>query len=137
MNRLDVLSIGSPMVEFKQTRPGDPHYLQGFGGDTSNMAIAAARRGARTGYVARIGDDEFGRLFLALWRAEGVDTRGASTMEELRTQGRFAPAPCRFRRRPPAAPGERFPCRLRAAPAWASASLRKSARDAGGSHRRS
>lgn len=78
MNRLDIVSIGEPMVEFNQTRPGDPHYLQGYGGDTSNMVIAAARSGARTGYVTRIGDDEFGRMFLALWRAEGVDTRGVA-----------------------------------------------------------
>ena len=40
------------------------------------MIIAAARSGARTGYVTRLGDDEFGRMFLELWRKEGVDTRG-------------------------------------------------------------
>jgi 2-dehydro-3-deoxygluconokinase len=64
------------MVEFNQTQPGEPGYLQGFGGDSSNMIIAAARTGARTAYATRIGDDEFGRMFLALWQAEGVDTRG-------------------------------------------------------------
>ena len=78
MSRLDIVAIGEPMAEFNQTRPGDPHYLQGYGGDTSNMVIAAARSGARTGYVTRIGDDVFGRMFLALWRAEGVDTRGVA-----------------------------------------------------------
>ena len=40
---LDIVSIGEPMVEFNQTDPGAPRYLQGFGGDTSNMVIAAAR----------------------------------------------------------------------------------------------
>ncbi len=70
---IDVVSIGEPMVEFNQTDPGAPRYLQGFGGDTSNMVIAAARSGARSGYVTRLGDDEFGRMFLDLWRAEGVD----------------------------------------------------------------
>ena len=64
------------MVEFNQTRPGERNFLQGFGGDTSNMIIAAARSGARTAYVTRIGDDEFGRLFLELWKREGVDTGG-------------------------------------------------------------
>jgi 2-dehydro-3-deoxygluconokinase len=85
VNRLDVVSIGEPMVEFNQTRPGDPRYLQGFGGDTSNMAIATARSGARAGYVTRVGDDEFGRMFLALWRAEGVDTRGVAVDAEAHT----------------------------------------------------
>lgn len=70
---VDIVSIGEPMVEFNQTDPGTPRYLQGFGGDTSNMVIAAARSGARSGYVTRLGDDEFGRMFLGLWRAEGVD----------------------------------------------------------------
>jgi 2-dehydro-3-deoxygluconokinase len=69
----DILAIGEPMVEFNQTRPGDPQYLQGFGGDTSNMAIAAARQGARVAYFTRLGDDRFGRMFLNLWAGEGVD----------------------------------------------------------------
>jgi 2-dehydro-3-deoxygluconokinase len=73
---IDIVSIGEPMVEFNQTSPGDPHYLQGFGGDSSNMIIAAARSGARAAYLTRLGDDEFGRMFLALWKAEGVDASG-------------------------------------------------------------
>jgi len=81
----DIVSIGEPMVEFNQTRPGEPNYLQGYGGDSSNMIIAAARSGARTGYVTRIGDDEFGRMFLALWRSEGVDTRGAAVDPQAHT----------------------------------------------------
>jgi dihydroxyacid dehydratase/phosphogluconate dehydratase len=58
------------------TRPraGQPNYLQGFGGDTSNAVIAAARAGARTAYLSRVGDDGFGRSLLDLWRREGVDT---------------------------------------------------------------
>jgi len=78
MSAIDILSIGEPMVEFNQTRRGDPNYLQGFGGDSSNLAIAAARSGARAAYVTRLGDDEFARLFLALWKEEGVDTRGVT-----------------------------------------------------------
>jgi 2-dehydro-3-deoxygluconokinase len=71
-----IVSIGEPMVEFNQTRPSERTYLQGFGGDTSNTIIAAARSGGRAAYVTRVGDDEFGRLFLELWKREGVDTSG-------------------------------------------------------------
>jgi 2-dehydro-3-deoxygluconokinase len=71
-----ILALGEPMIEFNQTTPGRPDYLQGFGGDTSNAIIACARQGASTGYLTRLGDDEFGRMFLDLWRAEGVDTAG-------------------------------------------------------------
>jgi 2-dehydro-3-deoxygluconokinase len=68
-----IVSIGEAMIEFNQTRPGEREYLQGFGGDTSNMIIAAARQGARAAYVTRLGDDEFARMLLKLWAAEGVD----------------------------------------------------------------
>ena len=44
----DVVALGEALVEFNQTRPGEPQYLQGFGGDTSNAAIAAARAGPGT-----------------------------------------------------------------------------------------
>jgi 2-dehydro-3-deoxygluconokinase len=70
----DVTALGEGMVEFNQTTPGQPNYLQGFGGDTSNAVIAAARAGARTAYLSRVGDDGFGRSLLELWRREGVDT---------------------------------------------------------------
>ena len=45
------------------------------GGKGSNAAVAAARQDAQVALIARIGDDDFGRMGLALWQAEGVDTR--------------------------------------------------------------
>jgi ribokinase len=44
------------------------------GGKGSNAAVAAARQGARVALIARIGDDEFGRMGLALWHSEGIAT---------------------------------------------------------------
>ena len=70
----DVVALGEALVEFNQTRPGEPQYLQGFGGDTSNAVIAAARAGARTAYLTRLGSDAFGQALLDLWAREGVDT---------------------------------------------------------------
>jgi 2-dehydro-3-deoxygluconokinase len=75
MNKtFDIVAIGEAMVEFNQTGDaGGRTYLQGFGGDTSNAVIAAARQGARCAYVTRLGNDDFGLMCLELWRAEGVD----------------------------------------------------------------
>ena len=71
---LDILAYGEPMVEFNQTGEGGGRlYLQGFGGDSSNFAIAAARQGARVGYFSALGDDGNGRMLRALWDEEGVD----------------------------------------------------------------
>ena len=72
----DVAALGEPMVEFNQTHPGQPQYLQGFGGDTSNAVIAAARAGAKTTYLTRLGADRFGDLLMGLWQGESVDTSG-------------------------------------------------------------
>ncbi len=72
-----ILALGEPMVEFNQTGAGDGRlYLQGFGGDTSNFAIAAARQGARAGCIGALGDDANGRALRALWDREGVDHQG-------------------------------------------------------------
>jgi 2-dehydro-3-deoxygluconokinase len=71
-----VVALGEPMIEFNQTRPGEASYRQGFGGDTTNFAIAVARQGVSAGYLTRLGNDEFGKLFMRLWKDEGVDTRG-------------------------------------------------------------
>ncbi len=73
---LDIVALGEAMVEFNQTRPGEPHYLQGFGGDTSNATIAAARAGANTAYLTRLGNDLFGDQLLQLWATEQVYCAG-------------------------------------------------------------
>ena len=86
MSRPDIVAIGEPLIEFNQTRgTGARAYLQGFGGDTSNMAIAAARLGAHVAYVTRLGNDAFGRMFLDLWRDERVDATGVDTDPESPT----------------------------------------------------
>ena len=71
---LDILAIGEPMMEFAATtREGERLFLPGFGGDTANAIVAAARQGARTAYFTALGQDAFGDEFIALWQREGVD----------------------------------------------------------------
>ena len=82
MSDLDILSIGEPLMELAEVERGAERlYLPGFGGDVSNVAVAAARQGAKTGMLTALGDDAFGRAFLDLWDAEGVD-RGAVRLVE-------------------------------------------------------
>ena len=80
-----IVSLGEPLYEFNQIPGEERKYLQGFGGDTSNAAIAAARQSASVAYVTRLGDDEFGKQFLALWRAEGVDVSGVAIDHDAHT----------------------------------------------------
>ncbi len=74
---LDVLSLGEAMVELS-ARERVPlrdagTFDLGWGGDTSNVAVAVRRLGRSSGYVTKVGDDEFGANLLSLWRREGVD----------------------------------------------------------------
>lgn len=83
---IDILSMGEPMVEFNQTREGDGStFLRGCGGDTSNFAVAAARQGARAGYISAVGADSNGALLRAMWKAEGVDDRYVLTTPDAPT----------------------------------------------------
>jgi 2-dehydro-3-deoxygluconokinase len=75
-----ILAYGEAMVEFNQTGDaGGRLYLQGFGGDSSNFAIAAARQRASVGYLSAVGDDRHGAMLRALWAAEGVDAHAVRT----------------------------------------------------------
>lgn len=70
----DIVCLGEPLIEFNRPKEGDGRtWLQGFGGDSQNVAIAAARQGASTGYLASLGQDWMGDAFMDLWKAEGVD----------------------------------------------------------------
>ncbi len=68
----DLLAIGEALVELNQPKDGAP-FAQGFGGDTSNAMIAAARLDAAAGYFTAVGADRFGQALTELWLKEGVD----------------------------------------------------------------
>ena len=67
----ELVCLGEPLYELN--REPDGRYLPGFGGDTLNVAISAARLGASSAYVTRLGTDIFGEELLALMQRERVD----------------------------------------------------------------
>lgn len=76
---VDIVCMGEPLIEFNQREAGVPQFQMGHGGDTSNAAIAAARSGARVGYLTAVGDDAFGASLRDLWAREGVDQASVVT----------------------------------------------------------
>lgn len=70
--QLDLLCLGEPMVEFNAQQDG--RWIYGFGGDVSNVAIAAARQNAKVGLLTRLGADSFGDDLLKFWIGEGIKT---------------------------------------------------------------
>ena len=74
-----LVSIGEPLIEFNRPREGDGRtWLQGFGGDSQNVAIAAVRQGSSAGYITSLGQDWMGDAFLELWQSEGLDASRVS-----------------------------------------------------------
>lgn len=83
---LDILAIGEPLYEFAETEiDGRKAYLPGIGGDVSNVAIAAARQGAKVGVFTHLGHDEFGFAIRDLWDREGVDRSSVLFPHESQT----------------------------------------------------
>ncbi|MET8633363.1 ribokinase [Streptomyces sp. NPDC004096] len=81
----DLLVVGSANADLVirvERRPAAGETVLGSdlvvhpGGKGANQAVAAARLGARTALLARVGDDGHGRLLLQSQRAAGVDTAG-------------------------------------------------------------
>ena len=74
-----IVALGEPLIEFNRPKEGDGRtWLQGFGGDSQNVAIAASRQGATAGYLTSLGDDWMGDAFLELWKSEGLDASRVS-----------------------------------------------------------
>ncbi|MER6953872.1 MULTISPECIES: ribokinase [unclassified Streptomyces] len=85
MDDYDLLVVGSANADLVidvERRPAAGETVLGSdlavhpGGKGANQAVAAARLGARTALLARVGDDAYGRLLLDSQRAAGVDTVG-------------------------------------------------------------
>ncbi|MEU2335565.1 ribokinase [Streptomyces sp. NPDC013172] len=85
MYAYDLLVVGSAnadLVVEVERRPAAGETVLGGdlathpGGKGANQAVAAARLGARTALLARVGDDAHGGLLLDSQRSAGVDTAG-------------------------------------------------------------
>ncbi|MGW7073960.1 ribokinase [Streptomyces sp. NPDC054866] len=81
----DLLVVGSANADLVigvERRPAPGETVLGSdlathpGGKGANQSVAAARLGARTALLARVGDDAHGRLLLESQRAAGADTVG-------------------------------------------------------------
>jgi fructokinase len=59
------------------------------GGAPANVAVAAARLGAETAFIGKVGDDAFGYHLKAVLDNEGVETRGMRFDAEARTTMAF------------------------------------------------
>ncbi len=86
---LDVVTLGESMIQMTPTQSGLLRHARQFeryvGGAESNVAIGLARLGHETGWMSRVGADEFGACVQSAIRGEGVDTSRVVEDEEAPT----------------------------------------------------
>lgn len=70
--------VGRSMIKVSSFHPKP-------GGAPANAAVAAARLGAQSGFIGKVGEDIFGRYLEGVLKEEGVDTRGMRFDPQTRT----------------------------------------------------
>ncbi len=74
----DILAIGELLIDFTAIteKNGDIYYKQNAGGAPANVVCMAAKLGASTGFIGKIGKDMFGNYLKGILEERKVDTRG-------------------------------------------------------------
>ena len=78
---MDILTIGEILIDLTQTgrdEKGIPQFAANPGGAPANLAVAAAKLGAQTAFIGKVGDDAFGRYLTEVLRENGVDASGVA-----------------------------------------------------------
>ncbi len=85
----DVVALGEALIDLLPSRVGPLAHVPSFerhtGGAPANVAIGAARLGARCAFVGAVGEDPFGTYLQDAFRAEGVDAAAVMRVEGRRT----------------------------------------------------
>lgn len=84
----DILTLGELLIDLTQNGSdelGNGQFTAYPGGAPANVAVAAARLGAETGFIGKVGNDSFGRSLAETLRKEGVDTDGLFVSDDVPT----------------------------------------------------
>ncbi len=88
--RYDLITMGRVGVDLYPEQIGVPlaavrTFAKSLGGSATNVAVAAARLGARAAVITKVGDDPFGPYVRGALREFGVDDAFVGTHPTLRT----------------------------------------------------
>ncbi|MCI9120335.1 MAG: carbohydrate kinase [Oscillibacter sp.] len=79
---MDITTIGEILIDLTQTDTsanGVPLFAANPGGAPANVAVAAARLGAQTAFLGKVGGDGFGAYLRRVLKENGVDAAGLRT----------------------------------------------------------
>ncbi|NGP44832.1 sugar kinase [Bacillaceae bacterium SIJ1] len=89
----EIITIGDAMVTMNPLRRGPLRFSDTFertaGGAELNVAIGCARLGLSTGWISRLGKDEFGRYLKHFAQGEGIDMSHVSFSQHAPTSVNF------------------------------------------------
>lgn len=74
---MDIVTIGEVLIDLTQTgrdERGIPQFAANPGGAPANLAVAAAKLGAQTTFIGKVGEDAFGRYLTEVLQENKVDT---------------------------------------------------------------
>ncbi|GGC84590.1 2-dehydro-3-deoxygluconokinase [Thalassobacillus devorans] len=89
----DIITIGDAMITFDPSSTGPLRFSDCFkrkaGGAEFNVAVGCSRLGLKSGWIGRLGKDEFGRYIYNFARGEGIDVSEVKLEEGYPTSLNF------------------------------------------------
>jgi fructokinase len=87
---VDVVTFGELLIDFVSTESGvslieAPAFVKAAGGAPANVAVGLARLGVSSGFMGKVGDDDFGHFLAQTLAENGVDVSALLFSDEART----------------------------------------------------
>jgi fructokinase len=95
---MDLISLGELLIDLLPAETGRrliqvSAFSPKPGGAPANVAVAAARLGATSAFIGKVGDDFFGHMLQEVLQQEHVETRGVRFDPDARTTLAFIAQP--------------------------------------------
>jgi len=90
----DVVTLGELLIDFVSTQSGvslieAPAFQKAPGGAPANVAVGLSRLGISSGFIGKVGEDDFGHFLAQTLQQEGVDITGLRYSPQARTMLAF------------------------------------------------
>ncbi len=96
--KIDIVSVGEILIDMFPVEIGRKlgevsAFYPKPGGASANVAVAAARLGAKSAFIGKVGNEAFGQVLIQTLAENGVETRGMRVDEKVRTTVVFIAMP--------------------------------------------
>lgn len=94
INAIEAVALGELLIDFVSTESGvslleAPAFRKAPGGAPANVAVGLARLGVSSGFIGKVGEDDFGQFLALTLQENGVDASALRFSKEARTMLAF------------------------------------------------